>query len=193
MLEIERRLKNSNESRKDYQLFSVKRRKDILTLIFADGTDFGILNTHTATALCKVLDKYTVELECIAPVLSVRETIEKASKANEAVVRVDINIYGDIGVKDEAGDCLSNYQLFLQRPNQIRDEVEYDNPHILQFPDLQLESVECVPEYPHEKEATSMSAETFQRTINAVYASLKRNDKLERMEVGNLIRTQLLP
>lgn len=194
MLEIDTKLKNHDSSVKNGQyLFGAKRQADKLTLTFADGTDFGVLNDHTAATLSKVLDQHTVEIECLAFTLLVRETIERAAKANDAVVRVDVNLYGEIGAKDEVGRCLWENKLYLQRPTELREGVKYENPHVIQFPDLQSETSELIPEPSGEKTDTLKSPETFRRTIFEVYASLKRRDRLERMEGDDRVKTDLLP
>lgn len=194
MLEIDTKLRNHDSlARNGQHAFGVKRELKKLTLTFADGTDFGILNDHTAVTLSKVLDQHTVEIECLAFTLSLRETIERAAKANDAVVRVDLNLYGGLVAKDEVGRCLWENKLYLQRPIQARDGVPYENPHVIQFPDLPLETFERIPEPLHEKPHTLTSPDTFRWTISEVYASLKRGEKLERMEGDGRITTDLLP
>jgi hypothetical protein len=193
MLEIDTKLRNHDSSLKNGQyLFGAKRQMDKLTLTFADGTDFGVLNDHTAATLSKVLDQHKAEIECLAFILLVRETIERAAKANDAVVRVDINLYGEIGAKDEVGCCLWENKLYLQRPTELREGLKYENPHVIQFPDLPPETSELIPELSGEKTDTLKSPETFRWTIFEVYASLKRGDGLERMEGDDRVKTDLL-
>jgi len=193
MLEVDNKLKTGDKSSPDgLQTFKIKKETEKLNLIFSDGTTLGFLNDHVARMLGKVLEQYQVELECLANTLSLREKIEKAVKASDTVVHVDINIYGEHETKDEIGRCLSDNKLFLQRPNTLRHGIEYDNPHHIKFPDLVTKDVECLPVPAKDKAPAVKSVEAFQQAIDDVYASLKRADKLEREEGSDRIKTDLL-
>lgn len=193
MLEVDGKLKEGGTSEQDaLQMFGVKKDADRLILTFADGTHFGFLNDHCAKSLSKMLEQHPIELECLANTLSLRERIEKAVKASDTVVRVDINLYGNDAAKDEVGHFLSSKKLYLQRPNKFRPGTEYDNPHNIRFPDLTTDELELVPLSNKEKRPVLKSAETLSQTISDVYASLKRADNLEREESDDKIKTELL-
>ena len=193
MLEVDNKLKTGDNPTPDgLQTFKIKKEPEKLTLTFHDGTTLGFLNDHVARMLGNVLEQYQVELECLANTLSLRERIEKAVKASDTIVHVDINIYGEYEVKDEIGRCLSDNKLFLQRPNTLRNGIEYDNPHHIKFPDLVTNDIEYLPVPTKEKAPAVKSVEAFQQAISDVYASLKRADKLEREEGSDRIKTDLL-
>jgi SWI/SNF-related matrix-associated actin-dependent regulator of chromatin subfamily A3 len=194
MLEVDMKLKKDGQSRANgLYIFGVRRDSDKVALTFADGTEFGILNEHASKVLGKLVDQSKVDLDCLAPTNMLRETIEKASKAKDAVVRVDINVYGASSDRQEVGHFLSANKLYLQRPDQLRPGLEYDNPHILHFPDMAAETFEYAPEPCVNDNPTSKSTEIFRQTISDVYSSLQRGRRLNCMEGDDRIKTDLLP
>jgi SWI/SNF-related matrix-associated actin-dependent regulator of chromatin subfamily A3 len=194
MLEIDTKLKKGSQSGVNgQQIFGIRKDSDKVTLTFADGTDFGILNEHASSTLRKLLDQSLVDLDCLAPTLALRETIEKAAKAKDAIVRVDINVYGASSARQEVGCHLSDNKLYLQRPDQLRPGLEYDNPHFLRFPDMEAETVEPAPESHVNDKPASKSTEVFRRTISEVYSSLQRGTRLHCVEGDDRVKTELLP
>lgn len=187
-------MKKDGQTRVNGQhIFGVRKDIDKMTLTFADGTDFGILNEHASKILGKLIDQSRVDLDCLAPTLTLRETIEKASKAKDAVVRVDINVYGASSNRQDVGRYLSDNKLYLQRPDQVRPGLEYDNPHILHFSDMAAETFEYAPEPCVNDKPTSKSTEAFRQTISDVYSSLQRGSRLNCMEGDARVKTDLLP
>ncbi len=194
MLEVDTKLKKDGKSRVNGQhIFGVRKDADKMTLTFADGTDFGILNEHASKVLGKLVDQSRVDLDCLAPTLTLRETIEKASKAKDAVVRVDINVYGASNARQDVGRQFSDNKLYLQRPDQLRSGLEYDNPHILHFPEMAAETFEYAPEPCVNANPASKSTEAFRQTISDVYSSLQRGSRLNCMEGNDRVKTELLP
>jgi hypothetical protein len=194
MLEVDTKLKKDGQTRVNGQhIFGVRKDADKVNVVFADGTEFGILNEHASKALGKLVDESKVDLDCLAPTLTLRETIEKASKAKDAVVRVDINVYGASSAKQDVGRYLSDNKLYLQRPDQPRPGLEYDNPHILHFSDMAVETFEYAPEPCVNDKPTSKSTEAFRQTISDVYSSLQRGSRLNCMEGDDRVKTDLLP
>jgi SWI/SNF-related matrix-associated actin-dependent regulator of chromatin subfamily A3 len=194
MLEVDAKLRagNNKSSANDYYTFNIKKVSNQVVLRFQDSTDFGILNTHTSKALEGLIDQPSIQFDALGPILTIREAIGRSTKANDAVVRVNINVYGPKGVGKDVGCHLSDRKVFLQRPDIQRPGSFYDNPHILKFPDMQISSLEYQVEAAPYRTSTSEDAECFRKTISNVYASLTRGAKLNRVEGDRRLKTQLL-
>src|SRR5580700_4914275 len=144
MLEVDAKLKAGNRSlTDDHYTFSIgKSSTQQLVLRFQDGTEFGILNTHTSKALEDLIGRPSVQFDALGSTPAIREAIGKAMKANDAVVRVNINVYGSKEAGKETGLHLSTHKVYLQRPDKPRPESFYDNPHVLKIPGMQMLSLE---------------------------------------------------
>jgi hypothetical protein len=203
MLEVDAKLKAGNRSSaSDCYTFNIGKIEKPLTevvLKFHDNTVFGILNTHTSKALEGLIDRPSIQFDAFGSILTIRETIGRSTKAIDAVVRVNINVYGSKEEGKDVGCHLSDCKVFLQRPDIQRPGSFYDNPHILKFPDLQISSLEYQLEAAPYRVSTSDDAddaddaERFRKTISNVYASLTRGAKLNRVEGDRRLKTQLLP
>jgi SWI/SNF-related matrix-associated actin-dependent regulator of chromatin subfamily A3 len=194
MLDVDAKLNADNRSPvNDYYTFSIEKSLTQLVLRFQDGTEFGHLNTHTSKALEGLTDQPSIQLDALGPTLTLRETIGRATKASDAVVRVNINVYGSKEASKEAGCHLSVHKVYLQRPDKQRPGTVYDNPHVLKFSDMQMSSPEYQLEITPHHILTRDDAEHFRKTISNVYASLTRGTKLNRIEGDRRLGTQLLP
>lgn len=174
---------------------TIAKTDDYIAVIFNDKTVFGEPNTHMSEVLLKLLERDSLTFEVITNVSNTIETIGKAEKANDAVVRVDINIYGPRSVAKEVGQQLSKNKVYLQRPNYWRDGAEYDNPHFLKLPSIKSADTASsfIPTVGSEKKTELDKEEEFKRTIGSVYASLTRNRKLHGLEGDDRLKTRLLP
>jgi SWI/SNF-related matrix-associated actin-dependent regulator of chromatin subfamily A3 len=191
---IDAMLNTSNQSQAaGMYTFRIEKSSAQLFLTFPDGTKFGILNNHIAKALEDIVEQPSVQFDALAHILTLRETIGRATKAIDAVVRVNINVYGPKEVGEDVGRHLSAKKVYLQRPDQQRPGSIYDNPHVLKFPDMQIPSIDYHSEGANESSLRSDNVEHFRKTISDVYGSLKRGSKLKRVEGDNRLRTLLLP
>jgi SNF2 family DNA or RNA helicase len=195
MAELVAKMREENEPLPGHCALTVAKKDDHIAVIFNDKSVFGEPNTHMSEVLLKLLERDSLIFEVIANVSNTFETIGKAEKANDAVVRVDINIYGPRSVGKELGQQLSKNKVYLQRPNYRRNNSEYDNPHFLKLPDVQVNDTGSffVPTVGLEKKADLDKEEEFKRTIGSVYASLTRNRKLHGLEGDDRLKTRLLP
>jgi SWI/SNF-related matrix-associated actin-dependent regulator of chromatin subfamily A3 len=194
MLDVDTKLKAGNRSLiDDNYTFSIGGSSTQLVLRFQDGTEFGVLNNHTSAALKDLIDRSSIQFDALGSTLTLLETIGKATKASDAVVRVNINVYGPKEAGKETGRHLTTHRVYLQRPDKLRPESLYDNPHVLKFPDMDMSSLEYPLEVAPARVSTSSNAEHFRKTISNVYASLTRGTKLKRVDGDHRIATQLLP
>jgi SWI/SNF-related matrix-associated actin-dependent regulator of chromatin subfamily A3 len=196
MLSLVNKMRDEKESPyKGHCAMKLAQREDHITVIFNDGTVFGEPNSHLSDTLSPFLQQNSVSFEVIANISNTIETIGKAEKANDAVVRVDINIYGPRSFGKELGEELSKRKVYLQRPNFLKRDSVYDNPHFLKLPTIQTQDTSCSIMFPvgSEKVSELDKEEQFKRTIGKVYASLTRGRRLHGLEGDDRLRTQLLP
>ena len=190
MSDIYAKLKVGNESQfAGYYTFRLKKSLGQVLLTFPDGTDFGILNTHIA----KALEDLSVQFEPLVHISTLYETIGRAVKASDAVVRVNINVYGSKDASKDAGRHLSAQKVYLQRPDQQLPGSIYDNPHVLKLPEIQNLSIEHKIDGTKDKVSRSDKTDNFGKAISDLYASLKRGTGLKRVEGDNRLKTILLP
>jgi len=177
-------------------IMKMSKTEDTISALFSDNSICGELNTQLTESMLdlKLLDNPSLEFEAVANLSTVIDTIGKAEKANDAVVRVDINMYGPRSSLKELGKKLSGRRIFLQRPNYWRHGVPYDNPHFLKLPHVEVNQTAnpMIPQIPGEKGSEMDKEEEFKRTIGNVYASLTRSRKLHGLEGDGRLRTPLL-
>jgi SWI/SNF-related matrix-associated actin-dependent regulator of chromatin subfamily A3 len=194
MLDMEAKLKGSFDYRNnDSCKFGIRKKEEQLALHFADGTEFSLLNNHASKALETLLQRPTLEFDAMGSMQAILETIERVTKANDAVVRVNITIYGPRELKHEIGNHLTSQKLYLQRPDKLRVGAIYENPHFLSFADMQISSFENRLEVGNNRASKPDDLDKFRETISHVYASLTRGDHLNREEGDRRLKTILLP
>jgi SWI/SNF-related matrix-associated actin-dependent regulator of chromatin subfamily A3 len=162
---------------------------------FSDGTIFGEANAQLERAFGGIAEqRYQIDLEVFAPIQPVRETISRATKEKEAVVRVNINVYGPRSSVQGVGQELSSHKIYLQKPDHMKAGFTYDNPHVLKLSNFQLPVTGQILEVREEKESESESqkAEAFKKTISTIYSSLTRGHTLTGLEGDERLKTKLL-
>lgn len=177
-------------------MLSINRCDDRYMIEFSDGTVLGEANAQLEEALARFVEQgLHVDLEVFAPIRPIRETISRATKEKDAVVRVNVNIYGPRSVARHVGLELSNKKIYLQRPDYIQPGLSYDNPHVLKLGNFQQpfngQDVEIRSERQEESEVAKNEA--FQKTINTIYSSLTRGQTLAGLEGDDRLKTELLP
>ncbi|CAN9434088.1 unnamed protein product [Alternaria alternata] len=159
---------------------------------FSDGAVVGEVNAQFNKALTSIAEQgYELDLEVFAPIRAIQDTIGRAKREKEAVIRVQVNVYGPPAAANEIGRELSQHKLYLQRPAYVKDGTRYSNPHMLTLPEFENSMTvtrpsleETVPEKP--------SLQTFKNTIQDVYSSLTRDRDLSGLEGDERLHTTLL-
>ncbi|KAH8632596.1 hypothetical protein IG631_11230 [Alternaria alternata] len=159
---------------------------------FSDGAVVGEVNAQLNKALTSIAEQgYELDLEVFAPIRAIQDTIGRAKREKEAVIRVQVNVYGPPAAANEIGRELSQHKLYLQRPAYVKDGTRYSNPHMLTLPEFENSMTvtrpsleETVPEKP--------SLQTFKNTIQDVYSSLTRDRDLSGLEGDERLHTTLL-
>lgn len=172
--------------------FQLIRSETQFLVAFADGHIFGEVNAQLEKALTNIKEQHLqLEIEVFVPTRATRETISRATREHEAVVRVQLNIYGPQASSDSVGQELSQNKLYLQRPDYVREGAIYENPHVLKFSDEQ-NATSIVNISADEPSTEGASGEELQKVITNVYASLTRNENLKGLEGHERLRTPLL-
>ncbi|KAL6886290.1 SNF2 family N-terminal domain-containing protein [Trichoderma longibrachiatum] len=185
-----------NNSEAVYERFSIKSEDAHVVLRFHDGDEqFGYLRTAVAATLSPLLAKPHLEFEPVALTSELLRIIGHASKPADAIVKVDINVYGPSSAGTEVGDALSDGKLWLQKPGHVRAGLAYDNPHFLR---IETNGARPQPAEPV-RQLTSNGAtsrrnreERLRKMVEEVYSSLNRNRQYDAADAGDRVSQKLL-
>jgi SWI/SNF-related matrix-associated actin-dependent regulator of chromatin subfamily A3 len=194
MADLDKKLSSSAASPiHGHTLMHVTRPDNQYVVTFDDGTVLGEANASLEQALNNIAEQqYLLDFEVFAPVRAIRETISRATKEKDAIVRVQITIYGPRKSAQNIGRELSQLKIYLQRPDYVRDGADYDNPHVLKLANPQYTFPEVVV-YTEEKSLEKAADTTLTKTIEDVYSSLTRDKNLQGLEGDERLKTPLLP
>lgn len=170
-----------------YQRFTLSDSQEHICLSFTDdNTEFGYLRSGPGKALARLLAPDSrVEFEPIAPTNALRETIGRAKKPVEAMVKVDINVYGPRTMAKLVGDKLTEGKLWLQKSDHARRELGYENPHV-----LKIQRSEMMPENVIKAVNSGQSTgrqrreQKLQQMMIEVYGSIENKREFNR-ELGD--------
>ncbi|KAH7386875.1 SNF2 family N-terminal domain-containing protein [Phaeosphaeria sp. MPI-PUGE-AT-0046c] len=176
-----------------HALLNITRPDTQWFVTFDDGHVLGEVNVSLEQALNSITEqRYMLEFEVFAPVRAIRETISRATKDKDAIVRVQISIYALPSIAQHIGRELSKLKIYLQRPDYLRKGAEYDNPHELKLvhrPNSGLDIMIQAEDISSEK----VVSDTLKQTIAEVYSSLTRDKNLKGLEGDERLKTRLLP
>lgn len=184
------------KSETGYERFKLNEQQDHILLCFRDDDrDFGYLRSGVCRTLASLLAKSYVEFEPIVPTSNLKETTGRANKPAEAMVKVDINVYGPRCAAAEVGDELSGGKLWLQKSDHARPGVAYDNPHFLpiKINGVQVQSVRSVNQVANEGAAGKKPREEqLRKMVEEVYKSVDNARHLDMVEGGDGVARKLL-
>lgn len=178
-----------------YQL-TVVQSEGHFVVKFLDETILGDVNQQLQKALLELYEQqYQLDLDVFAPIVPIRETIGRATTANNAVVRVNIVVYGPETTVHGVGEELSSHKIYLQKPDYIKDHLIYDNPHVLKLEGFQTPMDERLHETERDQQnlSDSQKAENLKDTMSKIYSSLTRRHYLHDLEADGRLKTPLLP
>jgi SWI/SNF-related matrix-associated actin-dependent regulator of chromatin subfamily A3 len=176
-----------------HALMQVTKPDTQFLITFSDGVVLGEVNASLEQALHNIAEQqYSLDFEVFAPVRAIREVILRATKEKDAIVRVQISVYGPRRIAQDIGRELSQMKIYLQRPDYVREGADYDNPHVLKL--LQHDSsIPDVLTHAEETSSEKVADETLKKTIADVYSSLTRDKNLRGIEGDERLKTPLLP
>ncbi|EEU41409.1 uncharacterized protein NECHADRAFT_122747 [Fusarium vanettenii 77-13-4] len=198
MSTVDERLKACRER---YQRFTLKEQKDHREhafLCFSDDVTFGHLRSGIGKVLLSLMSKPNVEFEPIGETLKLREVIERAGKPSDAIVKVNIDVYGPRNSAKDVGDELSRAKLWLQRSDTshiINPGIEYHNPHFLRIRIRGSDAEILQPSQPVVNNATARKQtreEQLRKMVEEVYKTVGSNRDVDRAEGGSRVTRELL-
>lgn len=165
MAELDKKLGSSATSPiQGHTLLNVTKPETQYLITFGDGAVLGEVNASLEQALSNIAEQqFPLDFEVFAPVRGIRETISRATKEKDAIVRVQISIYGPRAIAQGIGRELSQQKIYLQRPDHVREGADYDNPHLLKLTDNHC-SLPDVSINIEEKSGEKIADETMKET-----------------------------
>ncbi|EJT75963.1 hypothetical protein GGTG_05888 [Gaeumannomyces tritici R3-111a-1] len=182
--------------------FNVCLDSEYIMLKFPDDTEFAQVSellTRGLGAIHKLCPDGDLDVRAFAKSADARNVLQRAKRPAEAVLKVDINIYGPRSCAEKVGSALSDAEIYLQYPDDGfgLHGLECHNPHVIEFPGLDYVPRDRAngsdPADGAREADTSEGQEIERRAISGAYESLTRDKNLERVKAGSGIMTQLLP
>lgn len=181
-----------------HQSFAISKHGEYFMLKFPDGKLFAQVNKLACQGLAQLQEIPSVEIVAFVETNRLQHVFSRAKTPSEAALKVEVNLYGSIDDAKIVGDNLSAAKMFLQDPERGTENMEYQNPHIAQFPGIEepvpTSADRVLPEsVPKSSKTLVEGREDLDQTVSAIYQSLVRSRNLERTQAGTMIRTPLLP
>jgi SWI/SNF-related matrix-associated actin-dependent regulator of chromatin subfamily A3 len=164
-----------------------------INLKLPDGTNFAQVNAHHSKVFDSILQLPSTDLEAFVDLTHFKQTIESATRANEATMRISINVYGDEDHIDNMAKLLSDDKMFLQDPDHPRKGYKIYNPHLYVVSGNFSTQKETEMELDTSKTHTDKDEMQLGDAINDLYKSLKRGNNLKRVDGDSRLRIPLLP
>ncbi|KAF4456644.1 helicase-like transcription factor [Fusarium albosuccineum] len=178
------------------QHFVLKEHQDHAMIRFPDDDkEFGYLRSAEGKALKPLVTQQNVSLEPLALKPTLRDIIERAARPADAMVKVDINVYGPRSEASRVGKTLSQGKLWLQRPDHSRDNTAYENPQFLR---IEFEGGEIQPLLPIEHVTNNGALrkktreEQLRKMVEEVYKSVDNSRGFDLVDGGSRVTQQLL-
>ncbi|KAK3395026.1 SNF2 family N-terminal domain-containing protein [Podospora didyma] len=185
---------NAGTNTNHVQKFKLTPKAVHVLLSLPDGSEFGYLRPAMTKALVPLLEKGpAIEVEAVAVTSHLCQQISHATKPEEALVQVNINIYGPQNCDKEIGDMLSDQKLWLQRPDHMRAKVIYKNPHALSFPEIEgyLQEEQVAKEVAAASKPRA-EEERLKILVKSVENALSRASELDNETGDQRLTTELL-
>ncbi|KAM0548185.1 hypothetical protein ACHAPJ_009983 [Fusarium lateritium] len=193
MSTIDERLKAGGSA---YQYFTPTEYQKQAMLCFPDDDKhFGHLRSAVGQTLQPFISHQRVELEPLALKADLREIIQRASKSADAMVKVDINVYGPRLDTTTVGGALSDGNLWLQRSSHGRAGTVYENPHFLTIglEDGHTQALQNMdPVSNNEAPKKKTRDDQLRKMVEDVYKTVDNTRELELVEGGDRVTRQLL-
>lgn len=185
-----------SKSESGYERFKLEEQENHVVLCFRDDcTNFGYLRSGTGRSLMGVLRNPAVELEPVALISNLRDTIRRAAKATEATVKVDINVYGWKSTATHTGDILSKDKLWLQASDHARPGVRFHNPHFfaIKISGEQEQTIQPVNQIVNDGASRAkLRNDQLRKMVEEIYKSVDNSRYLDMVDGGDRVASNLL-
>jgi hypothetical protein len=170
---------------------AIVRRDHYYKVQCKQDVDIGVLDTKTTKALQGLDEIGSVTYEAVVDAGDFDQHIKAwKNKGKAADWNLEINICGPQAARDKVGKLLSAARLYLQQPRCLTGVVSVDNPHMITFPNLTVESK--LARLPTLLLSPECSPATSTRDLSEVFEGLDQNECLELIDVDSRITTTLL-
>ncbi|KAJ3567630.1 hypothetical protein NPX13_g6703 [Xylaria arbuscula] len=175
-------------------VFAIEKKVDHLTVAFSDGVTLGILSDSMFESLSPLMERdSSFLLEGVTSTNVLRDRIGKISKSSDRKIRMDINVYGLRDAAKKMGDELSLKKLWLQRPDSYKTNFTYENPHFVEFPDInQITAGASDVRMALDEQAQLNKQDRIQKLVSDVQNSTQRARELETTTGDRRLQTPLL-
>lgn len=121
MAELDRRLSKGGPSPVQGHLqLELVLSESRFQISFPDRVVLGEVNNQLDNALLHIREQqHELRYEVFAPIKAMRETINKVPREKEAVVWVQVNLYGPLSAAGDVGREFSKAKLYLQSPDYV--------------------------------------------------------------------------
>ncbi|KAH7136885.1 SNF2 family N-terminal domain-containing protein [Dactylonectria estremocensis] len=172
--------------------FTLLHKIGHVMLLLPNGTEFGHPRGNITEVISSLqrLENLKLDFEAVASTNVIFQKMQKVTKQGDAIVQVDINIYGPCSRGNEVGDKLTEKKVWLQKPDYAKRGFAYVNPHEIRFPDLQ--GSERLEELERELLQPERAKVDVMEMVSEVQQSTHRAARLERVEGDRRLRTKLL-
>ncbi|KAF1984562.1 hypothetical protein K402DRAFT_422775 [Aulographum hederae CBS 113979] len=194
MLRLDEKLQRTEGSEGfGFASFELQPGNEEITLHFTDGSHLGSTNTHFVNGFRGVFPRDHVRMAAVVNVGYVRDAIRKARKASDAIIRVDVNVFGPKQNAAEVGRMLSDGKIWLQKPDIPKKGFEYDNPQFLNLDGYERSEFDLQPlEVTSNQKRLDFDENEFEEAVENVFNKLTRSDQLQRVEKDQRVKTKLL-
>ncbi|KIX96920.1 uncharacterized protein Z520_07034 [Fonsecaea multimorphosa CBS 102226] len=188
MSEVSRCLREDVPQARTHFILDIICADEQLYVCIPGGMRIATLNVHLTEALMEHVKVQKIRLEALVHRRTIFDDIGAATKANEAVTTININVYGTEESQRDIGHDLSVKKVWLQRPDWVSPTSTYDNPHVLRLGTTQSESEVEIPCQIEQSSRTS----GFQESVEEMYSMLQRDSHLQGLAGDARLGTELL-
>lgn len=177
-------------AKKSSQSLNLTYREHYFVLQTFSGLDVAILDTRTTKPLRALLKLKLIRFQAFPAVDgSTREELIWKRKGKVMGITVNIYVYGCRDIYDRAGKILSGSGIYLQHPDHLEENIEYDNPHFLKLPGQRILTRNGFQMTHHSGGGLNDSLDV---DINNILDMLKRPKCLYLAHIDSRVRTSLL-
>jgi hypothetical protein len=162
---------------------------DRVCLVFPDNAVLGQAEDKRRRSIPRLLSMSSLNLEAMFSPASLLARLRTITSKKDAIIFVDINIYGPASQAAQVGDHLAKYGVWLQKPDHLKRSVRYENPHKIQFPELLQEEV-VIQNVPA---PTELADGRILQLEQAVLAESQRTSHQKGTAGDIRLKTKLLP
>ncbi|KAF5637162.1 SNF2 family domain protein [Fusarium sp. NRRL 52700] len=181
-----------------YQMFTISEYYQYFMVKLPDGNIFAQINELACKGIAESQKVASIECMAFVDTKLLQHVFSHAKKPGEATLKVEVNFYGSVDDAELVGDKLCSEKMFLQDPEHGVENIEYRNPHVIQFPGVEEPNSSSANNGFQSTKVKSSQAlvngvNDHNHVISSIYQSLVRSRDLDTRKPGNMVQTALLP